>query len=107
MHPDGSFDISSMYCRVAMIGRHGPRDGHTILDPVTVFSWFRQHMPSDPDVFALLDRLESEKWQGIVVDVLRPLRGLKNRLNVIQTLAHHVDVPDDIIQYIALKERLP
>ncbi len=113
MEADTDFDShifasSSMHCRIAMMDRHGPISGDPVRDPAVVFSWFRKHLPTDyVGIQALLDRLDREDWRTIVVDVLRPLRFLKCRLNAINHLASFVEIPEDIQQYQAIMDRLP
>ncbi|GAB5407287.1 MAG: hypothetical protein Aurels2KO_55180 [Aureliella sp.] len=107
VYPDASFGCSSMFCRVAMIARHGVREGNPILDPAVIFNWFRGQSLSLTGANALLQVLGTEPWGDAVADVLRPLRQLKNHLNVINELALHTGIADDINLYRPLLGRLP
>lgn len=106
-YPDATFDCSSMFCRTAMIARHGVREGCPVLDPSVVFDWFRDRNLSLTETMELLERLGAEPWSDNVVEVLRPLRQLKNHLNVIHQLAEHTDIADDVDAYRPLRDRLP
>lgn len=104
---DSLFDVSSMYCRISMIARHGIRENDRILDPSFVFEWFRRRSLPIPRINALLVRLDTEPRNSIVADVLRPLRRLKNHLSVIHELANHCGIPEDIAVYRSYFHRLP
>lgn len=107
-HPDAGHDLGEMYCRVAMIEKHGAKTGGSLGDPDVLFAWFRENVTTSVEqTQSLIDRLMDELTDEFVNEVVTPLRRMKTRMTVIRALPDECPVPDDIAQLLRLYHHLP
>jgi hypothetical protein len=96
---------SAMFVRADIIGRLGVVPGHPVLDPATIERWFVDRLPLPlEDATAM-----TKDWMKLPVDEIRKLRGIKNRLAVIQALNEDgvLTEREDLRRWMALRDRLP
>lgn len=106
--PAGSFAESSMYCRVAMIEKHGVQANDRLRDPAMLFQWFREEQPADYEgTLRLIQRLTDEMSEDFEAEIVSPLRNIKSRLNVIRALPSTCEVPEDVRQFVKIWADLP
>lgn len=102
-----SFELSAMHLRSWMIRRYGASEASPVRNPRMLVDWFRSRvtMPLADAEYetAKLRALPVERWSEHL-DVLRTLRALKNRINVLRTLD---DPPEEIRAWLNLWSQLP
>jgi len=108
-NPDGDHDLGEMYCRVAMIEKHGVKSDGSLGDPEVLFAWFRESITISTveETQRLIDRLMDELTDEFVDEVVTPLRQMKTRMTVIRALPKDCPIPDDISQLLRLYQQLP
>ena len=102
-----SFELSAMNLKAWMIRRYGASAESSVRDPKKLVEWFRTSVPmplADAEREATqLRALAVEQWSE-QLDLLRTLRGLKNRINVFRPFD---DPPDEIRPWLNLWSLLP
>ncbi len=106
--PGREHDHSGMYCRSAMIEKHGEQSGHGLRDANELYDWFRSRLPVDYDAtLTLIRRLSEEMSAEFETEVVAPLREIRNRLTVIKSLPEDCLIPPDVEQFVKLYHQLP
>jgi hypothetical protein len=102
-----SFELSGMMLRAWMIRRYGTSAENSIRELGKLVEWFRTSTPMPlADVEHEATQLRArpvEEWPQHL-DVVRTLRGLKNRINVFRTLD---DPPEELKPWLNLWSLLP
>ncbi len=100
-----SFSRSWMLLRVSMIRAFGPHEGDPVLDPAVITGWFFRGVS-----MSFEDASEKTKnWQSCGIEVIRALRGIKNKLNIILAFSNlDICVMDPELQtWLSLLPDLP
>ena len=108
--PDGlDFELSAMNLRAWMVERFGAEDGHDVRDFSHIVEWFLRstEMPL-ADARGAARRLREtplEQWSS-EIELVRALRRVKNRMNVLRWLKA-TPLPPEVQRWLQLWEELP
>ncbi len=97
---------SQMTLRANMIGKFGTKTGDPILDVTTIVDWFFQETTLPFEV-AVKKATDWQKTQ--IIEDMRVLRRIKNRLGVISRLDEMGQLPDDktLRKWLSIRPQLP
>jgi hypothetical protein len=100
-----SFEVSAMYVRLKAIINHGEVSGDAIRDVKTITDWFQKRLTLSFEEY----QRRAAGWPATPeLEKLRMLRGLKNRINVIQFAAKAGLIKDkSILRWIGIRKMLP